>query len=236
MSDDNDNIFREVDEEMRREQMAALWDRYGVYVIAAAFGIVALVAGYNVHNWWEADRAATNGRDFHQAAQLVDEGKPDEALQALSNIANNAPESYRTLANLQMAATHIKAGRNAEAIALYDGVAQSSTDPVLKDFARLRAAALRVDEADMSEMRRRLDGLNTDTNAWRYSAQELLGLAAFRSGDTAESEKIFGQLIGDPGAPAQIRQRAQIMMALLVKTSQPANSAPASPNKDAVTQ
>lgn len=236
MSDDNDNIFREVDEEMRREQMAALWDRYGIFVIATAVAIVVSVAGYNFYSWREADRAAENGRAFYQATQLVEDGKPDEALQALSGIANNAPQSYRTLANLQMAATHVKEGRNAEAIALYDGVAQSSTDLMLKDFARLRAAALRVDEADMSEMRRRLDGLNTDKNAWRYSAKELLGLAAFRSGDTGESEKIFSEILGDPAAPAQIRQRAQIMMALLVKTSQRADSAPAGPNKDAVTQ
>jgi hypothetical protein len=42
-------------------------------------------------------------------------------------------------------------------------------------------------------------------------------LAAFRSGDASESEKLFSQLLADPSAPAEIRRRAEAMLALLVK-------------------
>ncbi|MGB0086627.1 MAG: hypothetical protein WBP94_14810, partial [Rhodomicrobiaceae bacterium] len=59
----------------------------------------------------------------------------------------------------------------------------------------------------------------------RYSAQELLGLAAFRSGNMAESEKVFSQLIGDPSAPAEIRRRAETILALLVKAPNKASAA-----------
>ena len=38
------DIFHEVDEEVRREQLKKLWDRYGNYVVAAAFLLVAAVA------------------------------------------------------------------------------------------------------------------------------------------------------------------------------------------------
>ncbi len=116
-------------------------------------------------------------------------------------------------------------GHKNEAIALYDQVAKSGADEMLRDYAKLQAAALRVDEADPAEMQARLGGLNTDKNPWRYSARELLALSAFRSGNTGESEKLYNQIIGDLAAPAEIRRRAESMLALIVKAPKQVSSA-----------
>ncbi len=40
------DIFREVDEDLRREQFKRLWDRFGTYVIGLAVLIVVVTAGY----------------------------------------------------------------------------------------------------------------------------------------------------------------------------------------------
>jgi hypothetical protein len=225
MAMSEDNIFREVDEDMRREQMAALWDKYGAYILGAALLIVVFVGGYNMYNWWKESQAASNGASFYQAGQLIAEKKSPEALQAFSKLADDTSGGYQTLARLEVAAIHAQEGRKSEAVAIYDQIVQSASDLILKDFARIQAASLRLDEADKAEMASRLDGLNTDINPWRYSARELLGLAAFRSGDIAESEKMFSQLLGDPGAPAEIRRRAETMLALLVKAPKAESSA-----------
>ncbi len=230
-----DNIFREVDEEMRREQMAALWDNYGVYVLIGASLIVAIVAGYSVYNWWSEKRAAENGAAYYQASELVDDNKGAEAIAAFAKLARDGGLGYRTLANLEQAAIHAQEGRKSEAVALYETVSRSDADSMLRDFAKLQAAALRLDEAEPAEMTKRLGGLNADTNPWRYSARELLGLAAFRSGNTAESEKLFNQILGDPSAPAEIRRRAETMLALLVKAPIGVGAVPGAP-KDSQTQ
>jgi hypothetical protein len=216
MSDD-DNIFREVDQDMRREQLAAMWDKYGIFVLIGASLIVAIVGGYNVYQWWTEKRAAESGQAYYAASQLFNQKKTPEALAAFDELAQASGSGYRTLSQLQIAAIHADQGRKPEAVALYEQIAQGGADAILRDFARLQAAALRLDEADRAEMQNRLDGLNTDTNPWRYSARELLALAAFRSGDASESEKLFSQLLADPSAPAEIRRRAEAMLALLVK-------------------
>ena len=219
-----DNIFREVDEDLRREQMTALLDKYGVYLLIGAALIIATVGGYNVNSWWTAKRAAENGAAYYQASVLIDEKKNPEALEAFSKFAGQASGGYRTLAELEVAALHAQNGRKIDAVAMYDRVAQNGADATLRDYAQVQAAALRLDDAERSEIVKRLAGLNTDINPWRYSARELLGLAAFRSGDTGESERIFSQVLGDPGAPAEIRRRAEAMLALLVKTPNATNS------------
>lgn len=225
MSDDN--IFREVDEDLRREQMKALFDKYGVYVLVGAAIIIVGVGGFNAYSWWAAKRSAENGAAYYQAAQLIDQKKNPEALEAFSKFAGQASSGYQTLAELEMAALHAQEGRKADAVAIYDRVAQSGADATLRDYARIQAAALRLDDADRAEIVSRLAGLNTDNNAWRYSARELLGLAAFRSGDTSESEKVFTKILSDFEAPAEIRRRAEAMLALLVKAPKAADSAPA---------
>jgi hypothetical protein len=64
------DIFQEVDEEVRREQLKKLWDRYGNYVVVAAFLVVAAVAAWRAYSWWEAKKAAESGAAFEAAITL----------------------------------------------------------------------------------------------------------------------------------------------------------------------
>jgi hypothetical protein len=240
---DSDHIFREVEEDLRREQFARLWDKYGIYVLIAGAVVILLVGAFNGYRWYQNKLATENGTAFFQATQEVEDQKYGEAADALAKLAKDAPGGYRVLAKLQLAAVHVKQGRKADAVALYDEIAgDSGTDGILKDFARVQAAALRLDEADPAEMARRLDKLDADGNPWRYSARELLALSAYRSGNMAESEKLLTRILSDPFAPAEMRRRAESLLALLVKTSGGANAAaetgktPAAPQKDAATQ
>jgi hypothetical protein len=240
------DIFKEVEEDLRREQLARLWDRYGVYALAVAAVIILMVGAFNGWRWYQDKLASENGTTFFQATTLAGAQKYAEARDVLTKLGKDAPAGYRSLARLETAALHAKEGRKADAIAVYDQLAaDSSVDGVLKDFARIQGAALRLDEAEPAEITRRLDKLDADSNPWRYSARELLALSAYRSGNTAESEKLFTRILSDPFAPAEMRRRAESMLALLVKTgtgasvkaATPQNGAGApAPQKDAATQ
>ena len=88
MSDDN--IFREVDEDLRNEQLAAIWDKYGIFVLIGAVLIVAIVGGYNLYNWWQQERAAQYGQSYYEASRLLEENKNSEALDAFSKLAKES--------------------------------------------------------------------------------------------------------------------------------------------------
>ena len=89
-------------------------------------------------------------------------------------------------------------------------------DPILKGLATLQAATLRLDKADYAEMQKRLDGLANGKSAWRFSARELLGLSAFQHKDFKSAEAQFSALLGDPATPPNMRDRANMMLALIV--------------------
>ena len=97
------DIFREVDEDLRREQYKRLWDRFGGYVIGLAVLIVVAVGGYKAWEWWENSRAAASGDRFLAALMLSEEGKHEEAIAALGNavrlgwLYNNEAYSFRDI-------------------------------------------------------------------------------------------------------------------------------------------
>src|SRR5919199_1668415 len=97
------DIFQEVDEEVRREQLKKLWDRYGNYVVVAAFLVVAAVAAWRGYSWWEAKKAAEAGAAFEAAITLAEANRRSEAEAAFAKVAADGTSGYRRLARLREA-------------------------------------------------------------------------------------------------------------------------------------
>ncbi|MDX2288098.1 MAG: tetratricopeptide repeat protein [Hyphomicrobiaceae bacterium] len=230
MADTNDSLMREIKEELERERLAALWKTYGTLVIAAAILFVAGVAGVQAWRWQEKTAAEAAGARYDAALFAALSAKPEEATQPFSELAASGPAGYRMLAELHVAASHHEAGRDAEAVAAYDALAKSPTaDPLFRDYAVLQAATLRAAAADFTEIENRLNDLNSDTNPWRHSARELLGLAALKAGKAERARALFGQLLSETGTPPGLRDRAEMVMAQLLASETPA--APVEPAK-----
>jgi hypothetical protein len=235
MADDHDAVMRELESEYRREQMAKYWDRYGVYAIAL---VVLIVVGVGGFKWWQARTLAaaqTAGAQYQTAMQLADEGKADEARQVFETIVRDSPQGYASLARLQLAGETAAAGKTAEAIAAYEGIASDTgIDPLLRQYAELQTAELKVDTADFTEMQNRLKPLLNDESAWRFSARELLGLSAYRAGRLEDARQLYLELAADQQTPPSVRERAGIMMGLITSAeatqstpaAQPASGTP----------
>jgi hypothetical protein len=210
-----------VDEAVRQERYKKLWDQYGVYALGLAALIVAGVAAYKGWAYWQERQAQAAGAKFSEALTMLDGADATKAKDVIALLAEEGPPGYRVLARFQLAVAEAKAGDIDKAVADYDALASdSSVDEILRGHATLQAAALRLDKADYAEMERRLKDLAEGDSAWRFSARELLGLSAYRLNDMREAEKQFGALVGDQGTPPNLRERADMMLALIVGTPQ----------------
>jgi hypothetical protein len=208
------DIFDEVDEEVRREQLKKFWERYGNLVVALAILIVAGVAGWRGYQYWQDKKAAETGAKFTAAALLAEQGKHEEAEKAFARVAGEGTAGYRVLARLREAA-ELGARDPKAAVAAYDDIAaNSSTGQPLKDFAAVRAAMLLLDSAPLAEMTRRLEPIAAAGAPFRHSARELLAFAAWKAGDTATMRKWTTLIRGDQETPAALRQRVEVLLSL----------------------
>jgi len=213
------DIFHEVDEEVRRERLQKLWDRYSIYIIGAAVLIVVAMSAWRGYVWWEGKKAAAAGAQFESALSLSDEGKHIEADAAFAKIAAEAPAGYRILARLR-AAAEVAQTKPADAVKAYDELAaDASLGPPLQDLAAVRAGMLLVDTASLAEMQRRLDRVAQPGHAFRHSARELLALSAWHNHDAAAARRYLDMIAADGETPAGTRTRADVLSALIAAGS-----------------
>ncbi len=213
------DIFSEVDEEVRREQIKKLWERYSNYIIAAAVVVVLAVAGWRGYQYWQARLAAQAGAAYDAATQLAAQGKHDEAEAAFAKVAADGTAGYRVLARLRAAAETGERDPKT-AVAEYDSIAKETAgQPSLSDLAAIRAAFLLVDTAKLDEMTQRLDSIAQQNGPYRHTARELLALSGWRNGDTAAARRWIDMAKSDPEAPANLRSRMDMLAALLPETS-----------------
>lgn len=232
MANNDDTLIREVEEELRRERMQELWNRYGTYFVIGAVAVVAMVGGVRLYKDREASAATAAGKAFESAIALAEKSKADEAKAAFEDIAKNGPAGYAALARLQLAAAAVKAGDKAKAAAAYTALADDSrADSTLRSLAALQLAMLKVGDGAFTEVENRLNDLAADTSPWKSNARELIAVAEFKAGKVDKARAELEQILADPAAAASVRDRAQILLAEIVAADlakgAPTSSAPA---------
>jgi hypothetical protein len=216
MSLSDESLFREVDEEVRRQKVQDLWNRWGNLFVAISVAVIVLVAGYKGWQYWEHKRSEEAARAYFAAIDLASQGKSDEAAKKFGEITSGGHKGYGFLARMNMAAELAAAGKTSEAVKAYDEIAAaSSAEPNLRNAARIRAALLLIDTASREEITRRLADLNKPENVWRNEAREILALAAYRVNDYTEADRLMNEVVLDQESPPNLRQRAQVMISLL---------------------
>lgn len=208
------DIFHEVDEEVRRERMKRLWDRYGLYVLILALAVVVGIAGWRGWEYYQNQRAAELGAQFEAASALAEAGNFAQAEKDFARIAAEGSRGYRVLARLRQAEAAIAADR-AGAVSQFDAIAaDNSIDRRFRDLAAVRAGLLMVDTAPLEAMEKRLDGVTAAGRPFRHTARELLALSAFRAGDKQALQRWSELITSDAESPAQMRARVEAMLLL----------------------
>ena len=208
-------IFDEVNEDVRREQLKRFWDRYSLLIILLAILIVGGVGGWKGYQYIEGKKAFEASAAFDRAIDLSEQKKHAEAEAAFTKLATDAPSGYRTLARLRAAGEAAERDKPA-AVGLYDGIAgDRSVNAADQDLAKVRAAGLLVDTAGYDDMKKRLEAVTTGTGTFRHTARELLALSAWRNGNMDAARSWLDQMSNDGETPSGMRSRAEALQALL---------------------
>ena len=216
MANQDDSFIREVNDELRSDQMRTIWKRFGRVLIGIAVLIVVGTAGKVGYDYWHKMSSSASGDEFLAALNLARENKPDEALAALDDLEKEGYGSYPVLARLRGASITAQKGDTEAAVAAFSEVGKDTSVPAaLRDAARLRAAYLLIDTGSYEQVSAEAEALSTPQHALRHSAREVLGLSAFKAGDKAKAKEWFEQITSDSESPRNLANRAQIILDLI---------------------
>ena len=205
------DIFREVEEDVRRERLQKFWKAYGDYVIALAALIIVGIAGFELWQRYQATQRDKASVAFSAAQHIAD---PRQAALAFADFAKTAPKGYALLAKLEQASSMLASGQRDGAIALYKEITAQDTGGA-GAVARLRQAWALADTSPRADLENLLAPLRTAGGVWKPNADEILAYSDYHNNQTAKALAEFDALAKDPNSPQQLKTRTQAMAAFL---------------------
>ena len=210
------DIFKEVDEDLRRDNLEKLWKKYGFQFIGMAAALVLAVAAVQGWKAYDLDQRGKLSDRYGAALEATQGGDTAAGLDAMIDISEASGDGYAGLAAFEEARLRVESGDTAGAIALWDRIAAGSgLGPGFKEAATLFSVLHQIDDGDPAALRTRLEPLATDSQPFRSTARELLAVIALGDGDTASARELYTKISDDREAPAGLRQRATQMLAAL---------------------
>jgi hypothetical protein len=182
------DIFHEVEEDLRRDQAAAIWKKYGSLIIAAALVLVLAVAAQWGWKEYSTRKQLQASADFLSAAATSDPAQREAALAKI--VAGGG--SYGVLARFRLAETAIESGDKAKARGILSEIANDQgADKALRDLATIQAALLELEIGKPETAADLVKELTKEGEAYRLSALEITGLAAMAGGDKEKAKTTF---------------------------------------------
>ncbi|MCJ8322697.1 MAG: tetratricopeptide repeat protein [Rhizobiales bacterium] len=213
------DVFEEVNDDLRRENMEKLWKKYGPWVIALCVLVVAIVGGSKAFESYQLSKAvnASNAYIEYVSALNAEGNASDKGQTEFKAVQDSGHTGYIYLSQMSKASALAANNSTARAVILYDLVAaNTSLSQNNRDIATVLAGYLLVDTASLQDVIKHVETINVVENAFRFQAREQIGLSAFRAGDFKLSSDTFLELSQNAQTPDSIRARANQIVALLV--------------------
>lgn len=209
------DIFREIDEELRRDNLLKLWQRYRGYILTLVAVVLVIAGGIVAWRDHQLSERRAQALRYSAALSLVREGKDAEAAKVFAGIALEGG-GYATLASFEEAELLAKSGDRKTAAATYDRIAASGAlDPVFRELATLLSVMQGLPGSDPHSVIDRLSSMTSPGNPWRSTALELSAAAQLQAGDKSGALEVYKTLADDLTAPQGTRARAAELAAAL---------------------
>lgn len=205
----DDAFLREVDEEYRRSQLAALWKRFGGVAVAVLLLGLAALAGWLFWQDQQDKKAGEAGAALARAMEQLEVGEGARARPVLEAMTRDGPGAYSGLARMVLANDALAGGDKPKARGLYEAVAGDTALPQpLRDAALVKAVRVGFDQLSPGEVVAKLKPLAVPGNAWFGVAGELVAVAHFKAGKPELAKPILTAMVKDETMSPSLRSRA----------------------------
>ena len=202
----------EVNEELRRQQLKSIWDRFGVYIIGFAVLIILSVGGNEIINHLNNRVSQRESNAFDNALNLIEKGNDSAGLDQLIKL-TEGKTGYKGLALFRLSSESLTNGNYQEAV---DYLKKASLDKTLTNnlrvFAKIKAGLILVDNGSFSEVDVLLKEVVENGGPFSFHAKEILALALIKNGRDLEAQEIFQEIANDASAPPVLARRAEIFL------------------------
>ena len=207
--DISDTFLREVDENLRRDQLRDFFKKNGTLLVVA---VVLFLAASGGLIWWKQHQAQRSQEQVEKLASIyqdIGKGNASQAPQQLDELSKSGSKAVRSSALFARAALALQQNDTKLATSMYKTIAADSGLPApYRDAALIRQTALEFDQLQPQEVITRLEALAKPGEPWFGTAGEMTALAMIKQNKRQQAAQLFAAIARDKGVPETIRARA----------------------------
>ncbi|MDD3028710.1 MAG: tetratricopeptide repeat protein [Alphaproteobacteria bacterium] len=201
------SFFQEIQEDLERQKLEALWKKYGFWIIVLALGLVIATASATTFRSWKA----SHNQKVTAAFLTTMRASPTaaETLKALNTFADeHRGADQAAMALLRAGSVALAQGDVQTAVGFFDRVEKDAGfDSALRQLGALFSVQAQLDQEDPALLASRLDPLIEANMPWRFTAKETYAYVALRNGEREKAKAFFQEIVQDPEAPPSLAAR-----------------------------
>jgi len=201
----------DLEEQEQLEDLKAWWKQWGNTIAGVVIAVCAGVIAVQGWRWWtgqQAEKASVFYNAVSDAVRSNDTAKAKDAMAQLADKYGGTP--YAPRASLIVAATLFDAGDKAGAKAQLQSVIDRDSEDELKQIARLRLAAIQLDDKQYDDALRTLDAKHDDAFAGIYA--DMRGDILVAAGRNAEARAAYQTALARFDARSPYRNFVQVKL------------------------
>jgi hypothetical protein len=132
------DIFDEVSEELKQDQLKQIWNNYSKYIISVAFILFISVLGYFFYDKWKLEKIEVSSSQFFSGIEKLEKKEFLSSIEIFSKNVDQAHQGYKTLSLFGIAEANFKIGKIDEMVLNYKSIYENQNiDVYYRDLARL---------------------------------------------------------------------------------------------------
>ncbi len=209
-------FVQEVDDELRRDQLASFWKRWGRWLVATIVLGLAAFAGFLYWDHLQNVKSGEESEKLGQAIEALGSGDIAKAETGFAALATSSNDGFRAAAKMAQAGLKLQKGDEKGAATAFGAIsADTSLPKPYRDLALIRQTVAQFDAMKADDVITRLKPLAVSGNPWFGSAGELVAISYMRLNKPDLAGKTFAAIGKDETVPETIRSRAVQMAGVL---------------------
>ncbi len=132
------DIFDEVSEELKQDQLKQIWNNYSKYIISVAFILFISVLGYFFYDKWKLEKIEVSSSQFFSGIEKLEKKEYLSSIEIFSKNVDQPHQGYKILSLFAIAEANFKIGKVDEMILNYKSIYENQNiDIYYRDLARL---------------------------------------------------------------------------------------------------
>ena len=202
------NIFREVDEDIRKERYINLFRKYGVYVIAIIVIIVGTLAGIQFYSSHQVNK---NEMLFAEYINIIEKNS-DDTLEKLSESDNTSNLFLNGMYLLKRSDLLVASGQIDQAtLLLSEAIENNALNKIHNDVAIYKLLMINIETLSIEEIKSYQNKLISEVDAF-YLTEELIAIKFLIEGQKEDAIKKFSELSTNNSVPIEIKNRSAVFI------------------------